>query len=87
MCIFCVVRCSHTHFPVQIFGGNGYNREYPVEKLMRDAKIFMVSIQLVFVSIYCDVYIANHTYRVICPCVQCTCSYVPLILKELESAL
>ncbi|XP_064396402.1 medium-chain specific acyl-CoA dehydrogenase, mitochondrial-like [Halichondria panicea] len=27
---------------VQIFGGNGYNREYPVEKLMRDAKIFMI---------------------------------------------
>jgi alkylation response protein AidB-like acyl-CoA dehydrogenase len=24
---------------VQIFGGNGYSREYPVEKLMRDAKI------------------------------------------------
>lgn len=28
---------------VQIFGGNGYNTEYPVEKLMRDAKIFMVN--------------------------------------------
>jgi acyl-CoA dehydrogenase len=27
---------------VQIFGGNGYNTEYPVEKLMRDAKIFMI---------------------------------------------
>lgn len=27
---------------VQIFGGNGYNREYPVEKLMRDAKILMI---------------------------------------------
>ncbi|RKO95145.1 hypothetical protein CAUPRSCDRAFT_13115 [Caulochytrium protostelioides] len=27
---------------VQIFGGNGYNSEYPVEKLMRDAKIFMI---------------------------------------------
>ena len=26
----------------QIFGGAGYNQEYPVEKLMRDAKIFMV---------------------------------------------
>ena len=24
---------------VQIFGGNGYSKEYPVEKLMRDAKI------------------------------------------------
>jgi len=24
---------------VQIFGGNGYTREYPVEKLMRDAKL------------------------------------------------
>ncbi len=27
---------------VQIFGGNGYNSEYPVEKLMRDAKIFNI---------------------------------------------
>ncbi|TUG21027.1 Medium-chain specific acyl-CoA dehydrogenase, mitochondrial [Bagarius yarrelli] len=25
---------------VQIFGGNGFNSEYPVEKLMRDAKIY-----------------------------------------------
>jgi alkylation response protein AidB-like acyl-CoA dehydrogenase len=27
---------------VQIFGGYGYSREYPVEKLMRDAKIFAI---------------------------------------------
>ncbi|KAI9481876.1 hypothetical protein LPJ78_002087 [Coemansia sp. RSA 989] len=27
---------------VQIFGGNGFNSEYPVEKLMRDAKIFTI---------------------------------------------
>ena len=27
---------------VQVFGGNGYNKEYPVEKLMRDAKIFQI---------------------------------------------
>lgn len=27
---------------VQIFGGNGYNKEYPVEKLMRDAKIYQI---------------------------------------------
>lgn len=27
---------------VQIFGGYGYSREYPVEKLMRDAKIFSI---------------------------------------------
>jgi len=27
---------------VQIHGGNGYNKEYPVEKLMRDAKIFQI---------------------------------------------
>jgi acyl-CoA dehydrogenase len=31
---------------VQIFGGNGYNTEYPVEKLMRDAKIYQVNILL-----------------------------------------
>ncbi|MBC7660717.1 MAG: acyl-CoA dehydrogenase family protein [Chitinophagaceae bacterium] len=27
---------------VQIFGGYGYNSEYPVEKLMRDSKIFQI---------------------------------------------
>ena len=27
---------------VQIFGGYGFSREYPVEKLMRDAKIFQI---------------------------------------------
>ncbi|KRY35927.1 Activating signal cointegrator 1 complex subunit 3 [Trichinella spiralis] len=27
---------------VQILGGNGFNSEYPVEKLMRDAKIFQI---------------------------------------------
>ena len=26
----------------QIYGGNGYNTEYPVEKLMRDAKIYQI---------------------------------------------
>ena len=29
---------------LKIFGGNGYNSEYPVEKLMRDAKIYQVHI-------------------------------------------
>jgi len=27
---------------IQIFGGNGYSKEYPVEKLYRDAKIFQI---------------------------------------------
>ncbi|KAL7013564.1 hypothetical protein ACKWTF_015469 [Chironomus riparius] len=27
---------------VQIFGGNGFNTDYPVEKLIRDAKIFQI---------------------------------------------
>jgi len=27
---------------VQIMGGNGYNTEYPAEKLMRDSKIFQI---------------------------------------------
>lgn len=31
---------------VQIFGGNGFNTEYPVEKLMRDAKIYQVRLQI-----------------------------------------
>ena len=35
-----VLKCSR--FLFQIFGGNGFNSEYPVEKLMRDAKIYQV---------------------------------------------
>ena len=27
---------------VQVYGGYGYSQEYPVEKLMRDAKIFQI---------------------------------------------
>lgn len=27
---------------IQAFGGYGYSREYPVEKLLRDAKIFQI---------------------------------------------
>jgi len=27
---------------VQIFGGYGYTKEYPVEKLMRDAKLMQI---------------------------------------------
>ena len=27
---------------VQIFGGYGYSKEYPVEKLMRDAKVLQI---------------------------------------------
>ena len=27
---------------VQIFGGNGFIKDYPVEKLMRDAKILQI---------------------------------------------
>ena len=27
---------------LQVFGGAGFNAEYPAEKLMRDAKIFQV---------------------------------------------
>ena len=29
---------------VQIFGGNGFNTDYPAEKLMRDTKIYQVTI-------------------------------------------
>ncbi len=31
-----------TQEAVQCFGGYGYSREYPVEKLLRDAKIFQI---------------------------------------------
>ena len=27
---------------VQVFGGYGYSKDYPVEKLMRDAKIYQI---------------------------------------------
>ena len=27
---------------IQIFGGNGYTKEYPVEKLFRDAKLMQI---------------------------------------------
>ena len=27
---------------VQVFGGNGFSTEYPVEKLLRDSKIFQI---------------------------------------------
>lgn len=27
-----------------MFGGNGFNSDYPVEKLMRDAKIYQVNV-------------------------------------------
>lgn len=33
---------SNANRAVQIFGGLGYNTESPVEKLYRDAKIFML---------------------------------------------
>ena len=33
---------QNTTDAVQAFGGNGYSREYPVEKLMRDAKIYQI---------------------------------------------
>ncbi|HNI91644.1 MAG TPA: acyl-CoA dehydrogenase family protein, partial [Leptospiraceae bacterium] len=35
----CVRICTDA---VQVFGGYGYNTEYPVEKLMRDSKIFQI---------------------------------------------
>ena len=27
---------------VQVFGGYGFSKDYPVEKLMRDAKVFQI---------------------------------------------
>ena len=40
---FCADMCQKVvSDAVQIFGGYGYSNEYPVEKLMRDAKIFQI---------------------------------------------
>ena len=41
--VFAAEHCNQTVTnAVQIFGGAGYNTEYPVEKLMRDAKIYEI---------------------------------------------
>ena len=37
---------------VQIFGGNGFNTDYPVEKLMRDAKIYQVKDFYIFFKVF-----------------------------------
>ena len=37
---FRAVHCASE--AVQVFGGMGYSREYPVEKLYRDAKLFQI---------------------------------------------
>ena len=37
---------------VQIFGGNGFNTEYPAEKLMRDAKIYQVAMSILGITPY-----------------------------------
>lgn len=36
------VAMQTTRDAIQVFGGNGYSREYPVERLMRDAKILEI---------------------------------------------
>ena len=41
MCTFLIWQVAAD--AVQIFGGNGFNTEYPVEKLMRDAKIYQAA--------------------------------------------
>lgn len=41
-CLAADVANSAAAEAVQIFGGAGFNSEYPVEKLMRDAKIFQI---------------------------------------------
>jgi len=35
----CVQVCQDA---IQVFGGNGFNTGYPVEKLYRDSKIFQI---------------------------------------------
>ena len=46
---------------LQIFGGAGYNCEYPVEKLMRDAKIFMVILIFTDIIVPCLKSVSNYT--------------------------
>ena len=41
--VFAAEHCAKVvNDAVQIFGGAGFNTEYPVEKLMRDAKIYQL---------------------------------------------
>ena len=41
-CFACDVAMDVTTDAVQIFGGYGYMRDYPMEKYMRDAKITQI---------------------------------------------
>lgn len=53
---------------VQVFGGNGFNSEYPVEKLMRDAKIYQVGdndVNLIIASL--SSWFAKRNYRLFFP--------------------
>ena len=43
---------------VQIFGGNGFNTDYPAEKLMRDAKIYQV-IHIIPENLGCNFHFAK----------------------------
>ena len=38
----CVTAVYVTDEAIQILGGNGYTRDYPVERMHRDAKIFTI---------------------------------------------
>ena len=41
--MYCANMCNQVlDNAVQIFGGYGYTKEYPVEKLMRDAKLMQI---------------------------------------------
>jgi len=41
-CFSTDIAMAATTNAVQVFGGNGYTKEYPVEKLMRDAKLMQI---------------------------------------------
>ena len=41
-CLINTFKLLMKHLLSKIFGGNGYNTEYPAEKLMRDAKIYQI---------------------------------------------
>ena len=49
-CMAADVAFKNASDAVQIHGGNGYNSEYPVEKLLRDAKVYQVDNVLLFIS-------------------------------------
>lgn len=68
---------------VQVFGGNGFNSEYPVEKLMRDAKIYQVRLMMItWLSQLCQNGLQNVIVFVFCRSMKERLKFRDLSLQE-----